>query len=126
MGFWLFMTICNLMIPVLLIVMGKVFIKNPPRKINGIYGYRTLRSRKNQETWDFAHFYCGKLWWKAGWIMLPLTVIAMLPVSGKNDDVIGGVGAAVVIVECIVLFVTVFSTERALDRKFDKDGNAVF
>lgn len=26
----------------------------PPRKINMIYGYRTKRSMKDQESWDFA------------------------------------------------------------------------
>ena len=31
MGFWFFMTICNLILPVLMIVLGKVFVKNPPR-----------------------------------------------------------------------------------------------
>ncbi|MBD5502056.1 MAG: SdpI family protein [Lachnospiraceae bacterium] len=123
MGFWIFLTICNLMIPALMIVIGKVFIKNPPKTINGIYGYRTSRSRKNQDTWNFAHLYCGKLWWKIGWVMLPLAVISMLPVIKKNDNIVGGVSAAVIMVECIAMFMTIFLVERALAKKFDKDGN---
>ena len=123
MGFWIFLTICNLMIPVLMIVIGKVFIKNPPKTINRIYGYRTSRSMKNQNTWNFAHLYCGKLWWKIGWVMLPLAIIGMLPVIGKNDDIVGGVSAVVVTAECIALFVTIFFVERALAKKFDKDEN---
>ena len=123
MGFWIFLTICNLMIPALMIVIGKVFIKNPPKTINGIYGYRTSRSRKNQDTWNFAHLFCGKLWWKIGWVMLPLAVISMLPVIKKNDNIVGGVSAAVIMVECIAMFMTIFLVERALAKKFDKDGN---
>ena len=123
MGFWIFLTICNLMIPVLMIVLGKVFIKNPPKTINRIYGYRTSRSMKNQDAWNYAHLYCGKLWWKIGWVMLPLAAIGMLPVIGKNDDIVGGVSAVVVTAECIALFVTIFFVERALVNKFDKDGN---
>lgn len=119
MGFWVFVTICNLMIPVLMIVIGKVFIKNPPKTINGIYGYRTSRSKRNQETWNFAHLYCGKLWWKIGWIMLPFSVIGMLPAIGNNDDIVGGLSAVVVTVECIVLVVTIFVVERALAKEFD-------
>lgn len=124
MGFWVFVTICNLMIPILMIVLGKVFVKNPPKTINAIVGYRTSRSMKNQDTWNFAHFYCGKLWWKIGWFMLPLAVIGMIPAIGKNDDIVGGVGAVVVTVECIVLVMTIFVVERALAKKFDgsKDG----
>lgn len=83
MGFWFFMTICNLLLPVLMIVLGKAFVKNPPKTINCIVGYRTSRSMKNQDTWNFAHLYCGNLWWKIGWGMLPLSVISMLPAMGK-------------------------------------------
>lgn len=121
MGFWFFLTICNLMIPVLMIVFGKVFIKNPPKTRNGIYGYRTRRSRKSQDAWDFAHRYCGKLWWKTGWGMLPLAVISMLPAIDKKDDIAGGWGAVVITVECIILFMTILFVERALSGKFDKE-----
>ena len=118
MGFWVFMAICNLMIPILMIVLGKVFVKNPPKTINAIVGYRTSRSMKNQDTWNFAHLYCGKLWGKIGWGMLPLAMISMLPAIGKNDDFIGVLGAVVISVECIIMFISIFFTERALAKKF--------
>ena len=125
MGFWIFLTICNLLLPVLMIVLGKVFIKNPPQKINGIYGYRTPRSKKNQDTWNFAHLYCGKLWWKVGWIMLPLAVIGMLPTIKTNDTIVGEVGTVIIITECITLLATILFVEKALAKKFDKDGNMI-
>lgn len=118
MGFWFFMTSSNFTVPVLMIVVGKVLIKNPPKTINGIYGYRTKRSRVNQNTWDFAQLYCGKLWWKIGWIMLPFSIIGMLPVIGKNDDIVGGAGAVIITIQCIIMFVSIFFVEKALKRKF--------
>lgn len=118
MGFWFFMTCSNFTVPVLMIVVGKVLIKNPPKTINGIYGYRTKRSRVNQNTWDFAQLYCGKLWWKIGWIMLPLSIIGMLPVIGKNDDFVGIAGAVIITIQCIIMFVSIFFVERALAKKF--------
>lgn len=118
MGFWFFMTCSNFTVPVLMIVVGKVLIKNPPKTINGIYGYRTKRSRVNQNTWDFAQLYCGKLWWKIGWIMLPFSIIGMLPVIGKNDDIVGGAGAVIITIQCIIMFVSIFFVERALAKKF--------
>lgn len=118
MGFWFFMTCSNFTVPVLMIVVGKVLIKNPPKTINGIYGYRTKRSRVNQNTWDFAQLYCGKLWWKIGWIMLPFSIIGMLPVIGKNDDIVGGAGAVIITIQCIIMFVSIFFVEKALKRKF--------
>ena len=33
---------------------GLIMLLFPPKKINGIYGYRTTRSMKNQENWDKA------------------------------------------------------------------------
>ena len=44
-----------------LTVVGIVFWMCPPKKINGLYGYRTTRSRKSQEAWDFAQRYSAKL-----------------------------------------------------------------
>ena len=41
-------------------------------------------SMKNKDTWEFAHKYCGKVWYVCGMVMLPITVIFMLLVIGKN------------------------------------------
>lgn len=124
MGFWVFMTICNLVLPVMMLVIGKVFMQNPPKTINGIYGYRTSRSRKNQDTWNYAHLYCGKLWWKIGWIMLPIAIIGMLPVVEKNQNIVGAFGVVIVGMECVILVMTVFCVEKALARKFDNSSNS--
>ena len=45
----------------ILTVGGAVFWACPPRQINEFYGYRTTRSRKSQEAWDFAQRYSAKL-----------------------------------------------------------------
>ena len=45
----------------ILTVVGVVFWMYPPKKINGLYGYRTTRSCKSQEAWDFAQRYSAKL-----------------------------------------------------------------
>ena len=47
--------------PLIFLVIGLVFWMCPPKKINGFYGYRTTRSRKSQEAWDFAQRYSAKL-----------------------------------------------------------------
>ena len=48
MAFYIFMFVMSLVIPTVMIVTGTVFIKRPPKKINGIFGYRTRMSRKSQ------------------------------------------------------------------------------
>ena len=47
--------------PLIFLVVGIVFWMYPPKKINEFYGYRTTRSRKSQEAWDFAQRYSAKL-----------------------------------------------------------------
>ena len=63
MGFWLFCTASSLLIPLVMLFFGRRFLTKPPKSINSLYGYRTARSMKNQQTWDFAHRVCGKLCW---------------------------------------------------------------
>ena len=51
MGFWIFMRVMDLLIPVTMVFIGKRFQKKPPKEINAMYGYRTAMSMKNKETW---------------------------------------------------------------------------
>ena len=123
MKFWIFMMSCNLLIPVLMAVFGRIFVKRPPKKINGIYGYRTKMSMKNMDTWNFAHLYCGRLWWKIGLVMLPVSVIAMFPLLGKDMDTVGLWGGIMEMIQGLVLVLAIIPVERALKKNFDTDGN---
>ncbi len=122
MWFWWFMFICNLLIPILMIVGGRMMWKCPPKKINGVLGYRTNRSMKNIDTWKFAHNYCGRLWWKIGWIMLIPSAIVQLPFFNNSDSTVGTVGGIICVIQCVILIVSIFPTERALRRNFTDDG----
>ena len=123
MGFWIFMLVMDLLIPFTMIGFGRYFIKNAPKKINKVFGYRTSMSMKNQETWEFAHHYCGSLWLKIGCIMLILSIIAMLFVIGKDENVIGTFGGILCGIQLVVLISSIFPTEIALKNNFDKHGN---
>ncbi len=123
MGFWIFMLAMNLLFPLIMIVMGRYFMKKSPKEINYIFGYRTNMSMKNKDTWDFAHNYFGKLWFRLGWLLIPISVIPMLFVIGKGEDIIGTVGMVVMVIDLILLIAPIFPTERALKKIFDKDGN---
>ena len=123
MGFWIFMLLMNIMIPGLMLGFGWVFLHNPPKTINWGYGYRTSMSTKNQDTWDFAHQYAGKLWFKWGKWLLVISIVAMLPLIGKSEDVIGTIGGILCMVEMVPLVYVIVPTERALKRTFDSKGN---
>lgn len=40
MGFWWFMLGSDLLIPLIMIGFGKLFLTNPPKEINPVFGYQ--------------------------------------------------------------------------------------
>ncbi len=122
MWFWWFMLICDLLIPVIMIIAGRMMWKHCPKNINVVLGYRTTRSMKNMDTWRFAHDYCGRLWWKIGLIMLIPSVLIHIPFYHSNENMIGIVGIILITIQCIVLIVSIFPTEAALKKTFFDDG----
>lgn len=125
MGFWIFMLIMSLLIPITMIGFGRFFIKRAPQKINMVFGYRTSMSMKNNDTWKFAHTYFGRLWCIIGWVMLPVSICAMLLVLEKEITAVGVFGGVLVFLQCIFLFAPFIPTERELKKTFDKHGNRI-
>lgn len=123
MGFWIFMLIMDLLIPFIMIGFGRYFLKSAPKEINVLFGYRTAMSMKNKDTWVFAHHYCGKIWYVCGVILLPLSIFPMLFVIGKSDDLVGTLGGIICIIQLVFLVGSIFPTEKALKKTFDKDGH---
>ena len=114
----LYVEIMNLMLSGMMILFGWMFLHKPPKKINDLFGYRTARSSKSQAAWDFAHHYIGGLWFRIGIVLLPLSVIIMLPVLGKGEDMVGLVGGILCLVQVIVMILSIYPTERALKQQF--------
>ena len=122
MGFWWFITICNIFIPILMMITGRFMWKNAPKSINWVVGYRTKRSMINDDTWRFAHDYCGRIWWYIGLIMLIPSALVNIPFYNSSEDVVGTVSSIVMIVQCAVLIASIFPTEIALKKNFNDDG----
>ena len=122
MGFWVFMLIMTLLIPIMMIAFGKLFSKRAPKSINYAVGYRTKRSMMNMDTWKFAHAYFGRLWFICGLILLPISAVVMLLMLGKDDSTVGTVGEILTIVQLIPLIGAVIPTEKALKKNFDEFG----
>ena len=121
---WIFMLACNLLAPAAIIGVGWLFKTNPPREINSGFGYRTNRSMKNQDTWDFAQLYSGKVCWMTGWVMSLLVVLGQaLTLLCPTVESMSNWSLVVMAAEVVALVAIIFPVERALKRNFDKDGN---
>ncbi|MDZ5253793.1 SdpI family protein [Clostridium sp. LIBA-8841] len=125
MGFWIFMMIMDLLIPITMIGFGKYFSEKAPREINNTFGYRTSMSMKNKDTWDFAHHYFGKLWVKMGYVVLIISIIGMLFLLKKDENTIGLWGGVLCAVQLVFMILPIIFTEKALKKNFDKYGNKV-
>lgn len=123
MGFWIFMLVMNSLIPLTMIGFGSSFMKNAPKEIDLAFGYRSKMSIKNRETWEFAHYYCGKIWRNAGWVLLAFSLIVMPFLLGKSVDTIGTFGGIVCFIEVLFLAGAIVPTEIALKKNFDNNGN---
>ena len=122
MGFWIFMLIMDLLIPLTMIGFGKYFIKNAPKEINAVFGYRTSMSMKSKDTWEFAHKYCGKIWYYCGLLILPITILFLLLVIGKSKDYVGTAGGMICGMQLIPFLGSIVTTEIALKKTFDENG----
>lgn len=116
MGFWVFMLAMVLLIPASMAGFGAVFMHRPPAKISATFGYRTAASMRNQDSWRFAHRYCGKIWLWLGLALAPASAVAFWTVLGKNSDTIGLLALALVALQLGAMVSGVLLTERALKR----------
>ena len=122
MGFWVFMFICDLLLPAIMITFGFAFIRNPPKQINGLYGCRTARSMKNADTWAFAHAMCGRIWRRVGFVLLIASAVAGLFALPLENNGVGVAGIIMISVQLVVMIVSIIPVERALKRNFDENG----
>jgi len=130
---FMLMFLILLIIPLIMIVFGSLLEKKPPKRINYFIGYRTTRSIKNMDTWKFANEHAGRTWRLAGWIALGVSIIATIAVNvlSRIDKLGMDFGFALYFVaallgaQFITLIVTIFPTESALKKTFDKNGKRI-
>jgi len=112
----------SLALPIIMIVSGYFMMKREwPKNPNLTRGHRTPMSKKNQDTWRFAHRYSGKFDLTFGLIaIIPSVVVGILAERGTLQ--VWTVGALIV-TQLGVIILGIILTESALKRVFDEHGN---
>lgn len=98
------------------LIVGFIMMKFPPKKINGLYGYRTSSSMKNQARWDFAQHYSAQEMMKLG-VILALTGLLGFIIHA-NEKTATLIGISFMIALVVVLFIRV---ESAIKNKFNSE-----
>jgi len=109
-----------------MIIFGYIYSKKPPQKPKSKFaysGYRTPMSMKNEETWEYANRFFGKLWFRFGIVLGLISIIPLFFVIGKDKDTVGFAGLIICYVQLVAMLLPVIPTELALRRRFDKYGN---
>jgi putative membrane protein len=119
------MLVMNLLTPLVMIIYGRVFEKKPPKiaRSKFAFGYRTVMSMRNEETWEYAHRFFGKLWFRFGIAVGLISIIVLFFFIGKDKDTVGFAGMIICYVQLVAMLLPVIPTELALRRRFDKNGN---
>lgn len=98
----------------LLFLLSVIFYFFPPKKINNFYGYRTGKSMKNQDIWDFANSFFLKQFL----LYSAISLVAVLVLTFINPNITWQPMAIML----LSLAVSVIKTEQALNNNFDSDG----
>lgn len=120
MGTWISMLLICMLIPLSLIFMWYLCPKI--KSVNSWMGYRTARSKKNSETWEFAQKSCADNSLKMFLPTAALTLIIMLFVLNKEDKVIQYVGLGITMAQLLSYGVVLYLTEKDLKKEFDDRG----
>lgn len=122
---WKILYLTTIVIPGIMVYFGQRYIKNPPKHINKNEGYRTKKSMLSKETWDFANWYCGKLWLQYGLALFVFALVIFIAVFNKDNDT---QGRSLILVTAIQLFTfgaTFYFVESALKKYFDNRGKRI-
>ena len=114
MNVFLFFT--SILVPFTMALFGACFRKPPPKRVNWFFGYRTSRSMKSQEAWDYANRRMGEVWWSTGLV----TGIASVLVAAFCWRSLEAASLWLIGFQMLVMLFTVVVIERDLKRKFDE------
>lgn len=98
----------------LLLIIFSIVKRFPPKKINSIYGYRTGRSMKSKEAWEFSQKYSTELMLKYSFIYT-LTFILGFVTTWLNE----GIAVVLSLIFMIAALTSpIIHTEKELRQRF--------
>ncbi len=123
MGFWFYILITTLILPVLILIFGIHFSKNgAPKNIEGHSGFRSRRATKSWDAWVFTHKLAGKIWTVMGIIMIPVTIVLMIFVIKLPIEFINVYGAYLFGLQGFIFVGSVIFVEMQIKKNFNDFG----
>lgn len=109
-------SIVFLAVGVCYVIVGYIFKRYPPKKINSLYGYRTGKALHSQKAWDLAQPYAAKQMLIEGLIFLVFGIAAYFIPATESTlfvllDVFLPIGSVLLGVGILI-----YKTEKYVDR----------
>lgn len=98
-------------------IAGIILRVKPPKAINGLYGYRTKRSMKSIEAWNFAQEYSSLIMIRYG--LIHVAIFLILSVFIQNINIAESLALAL-IPTFIIAAIPIIQTEKELKKRFDQ------
>lgn len=117
---FIFLSVCSLLVPISMILLGYIWKDNPPKNKQGISGYRTAMSRINDETWKYAHKCWGRINFVLGIILAILSIFVLILM--KDDTNFEMISVYLVFFQLGIMTLTIIPTEFFLHKHFTKSG----
>ena len=118
----IFNTVMTMLIPLIMVIFGWLFLHGFPKDRNSLLGYRTAMSMKSDDTWRFAHEYCGRLWLIIGLVLFAVTTVFMTLSMNMDPETVSFINGILMIVYVVPLLASVAATENALKKNYDARG----
>ena len=100
---------------IVFLIVGIVLLKFPPGNINAFYGYRTPRSMKSKDSWDFAQRYSAQQLIMFGTVLALSSVVGLIYQPPYKYALLAGLGLMI-----IALIAIIVRVERALKKRSEK------
>lgn len=117
---YIFLSVCSLLVPLSMILLGYKWKENPPKDRQGVSGYRTTMSRLNDDTWKCAHQYWGKINFVLGIILAVITISILIFMKTKTNFEV--IITYLVFIQLGVMALTIIPTEFLLHKHFTLKG----
>lgn len=119
----IFIGVCNLIIPIIMIIFGVISIRDVPKNINTFAGYRTERSMKNIDTWRFANRYCGALWKELGIGLFIISLICTCISFLYSIEFQCILSLVLIVIQILMIIFSIYLVEKELKNTFDENGH---
>ena len=118
-----FLVLAVLIGPILLVVLGALYLFKPAPEANFKYGFRTYFGMGSIEAWQFSQRIAGLIFGGLGVLLLVIMLIVVLTFIGKDLFRIAGTAIVCLIIQAVLTLAARVTISVLCWKYFDKDGN---